>query len=288
MIERDRVRENQSSPSVGQHTDQSDRSFKMLISVEATKVLREYSYLINPVFPASSEIGVWDSWLPWNRRCAMAHQSDHSNLFVLKHGAKCQSLQRALLSLCPGAQRLSRQCIGRNLPRTILSKPSSILLCLPGCSLSNAAFQVPNQAFVSTILFDCIRHSTLLRTITNIFYATEGLRVRRSEENIYKGIRDRHEVIAESDRFVAVIVYLILFQLDTAGLELVRGFIRSVDVTRMHQVTSNVRSLRWHRIVSQFLKFFLDDTHLENIQKECMKIYEQDYIEGKIGRVMKT
>jgi hypothetical protein len=49
------------------------------------------------------------------------------------------------------------------------------------------ANKVPNEAFVSTVLFDGIRHSTLLKTVINIFYATDGIHVRRSEENLYKG-----------------------------------------------------------------------------------------------------
>ncbi|CAF0942739.1 unnamed protein product [Rotaria sp. Silwood1] len=115
--------------------------------------------------------------------------------------------------------------------------------------------KVPNETFVSTILFDCIRHSTLLKTIINIFYTTDGIHIRRSEHNIYK-----------------IIVYLIFFQLDTVGLKLLRGFIHSVQLNRMHQ----------------FLKFLINESHLETIQKECMKLYEQEYIDDKIGRVMKT
>ncbi|CAF5208408.1 unnamed protein product, partial [Rotaria magnacalcarata] len=37
-----------------------------------------------------------------------------------------------------------------------------------------------------------------------------------------------------------------------------------------------------------FLKFLVDEEHLEAIQKECMKLYEQEYIDEKIGRVIKT
>jgi len=36
--------------------------------------------------------------------------------------------------------------------------------------------------------------------------------------------------------FLLVITYLIFFQLDTVGFKLLRGFINSVQLTRMHQV----------------------------------------------------
>ncbi|CAF3349821.1 unnamed protein product [Rotaria socialis] len=115
--------------------------------------------------------------------------------------------------------------------------------------------KVPNEAFVSTILLDCIRHSTLLKTVTDIFYATDGINIRKSEQNIYK-----------------IIAYLIFYQLDSVGFKLLRGFIDSVQLNRVHQ----------------FLKFLIDDEHLQAIQKECMKLYEQEYIDEKIGRVIKT
>ncbi|CAF4335217.1 unnamed protein product [Rotaria sp. Silwood2] len=36
------------------------------------------------------------------------------------------------------------------------------------------------------------------------------------------------------------------------------------------------------------LKFLINENHLETIQKECMKLYEQEYIDDKIGRVIKA
>jgi hypothetical protein len=46
---------------------------------------------------------------------------------------------------------------------------------------------VPNPSFVSTVLIDCIRYSTLLRIITDVFYQTDGITIRKSEQNVYKG-----------------------------------------------------------------------------------------------------
>jgi len=57
--------------------------------------------------------------------------------------------------------------------------------------------KVPNEAFVSTLLFDCIRHSTLLKTITDIFYATDGMNVRKSEQNIYKGLKNKFRIFIQ-------------------------------------------------------------------------------------------
>ncbi len=36
--------------------------------------------------------------------------------------------------------------------------------------------------------------------------------------------------------FLLVIAYLIFFQLDTVGFKLLRGFINSIQLTRIHQV----------------------------------------------------
>ncbi|CAF3784877.1 unnamed protein product [Adineta steineri] len=117
------------------------------------------------------------------------------------------------------------------------------------------ANKVPNEAFVSTVLFDCIRHSTLLKTITDIFYGTDGVNIRKSEKNIYK-----------------VLSYLIFFQLDTIQFKLLRGFINSVHLNRVHQ----------------FLKFLINEKHLETIEKQCMKVYDEEYMNGKIGGVIKA
>ncbi|CAF1038601.1 unnamed protein product [Adineta ricciae] len=117
------------------------------------------------------------------------------------------------------------------------------------------ANQVPNEAFVSTILFDCIRHSTLLKTVIDIFYATDGVNVRKSEKNIYK-----------------VIAYLIFFQLDTIQMKLFRGFVNSIHLNRIHQ----------------FLNFLINEKHLEAVERQCMKVYDEEYMSGKVSGVVKT
>ncbi len=67
--------------------------------------------------------------------------------------------------------------------------------CIKGNSF--LLFKVPNESFVSTILLDCLRHSTLLKTITDIFYSTDGTNVRKSEQNIYKGLRNKFEIFLQ-------------------------------------------------------------------------------------------
>ena len=62
--------------------------------------------------------------------------------------------------------------------------------------------KVPNEPFVTTVLFDCLRHSALLRTIINTFYETDGLHALRAEENIYKGKNDVRVKLKENVRWV--------------------------------------------------------------------------------------
>ncbi|CAF1142966.1 unnamed protein product, partial [Didymodactylos carnosus] len=114
---------------------------------------------------------------------------------------------------------------------------------------------VPDRDFISTVLFDCVRHSTLLRTVMEIFYSTDGINVRRSEQNMYK-----------------VISYIIFFQLDTVGLKLLRGFINTVQLHRMYQ----------------FLQFLLNDDRLMAVREECLKLYDKEYFDEKIYRVIKS
>jgi len=48
--------------------------------------------------------------------------------------------------------------------------------------------KVSNKSFVSIVLIDCIRYSALLKIITEVFYKTDGINRRKSEENNYKGL----------------------------------------------------------------------------------------------------
>lgn len=52
---------------------------------------------------------------------------------------------------------------------------------------------MPNPSFVSTVLIDCIRYTSLLKTIIDVFYKTDGINIRKSEQNVYKGDFRRHE-----------------------------------------------------------------------------------------------
>ncbi|CAF4358322.1 unnamed protein product, partial [Rotaria socialis] len=78
--------------------------------------------------------------------------------------------------------------------------------------------KVPDQAFISTILFDCSRHAALLKAIMAFFYKNDGSHVKKSEQNIFK-----------------VLIYMIIFQIETVEFKLIRGFINSVQLFQMHQ-----------------------------------------------------
>ena len=52
---------------------------------------------------------------------------------------------------------------------------------------SLSLFQVSNESFVSTVLIDCMRHGKVLHSVTDIFYRTDGVNIRRSEQNVYRG-----------------------------------------------------------------------------------------------------
>jgi hypothetical protein len=99
---------------------------------------------------------------------------------------------------------------------------------------------VPNPSFVTIVLIDCIRYSALLKTITEVFYQTNGINLRKSEENIYKGFFDE-TFLNDIHGVCLVITYLIFFQLDSIGLQLLRGFIHSVKLYQMHQVRMSSR-----------------------------------------------
>ncbi|CAF3291365.1 unnamed protein product [Rotaria sp. Silwood2] len=109
--------------------------------------------------------------------------------------------------------------------------------------------KVSNQSFVSTVLMDCTRHSELLKAIVEIFYKTVGINIRRSEQNIYK-----------------VLTYIIFFQLDSVDMKLLRGFINSVQLHQVHQ----------------FLQFLINEDFISIIKTECLKLYDEEYINEKI------
>ncbi|CAF0901896.1 unnamed protein product [Adineta steineri] len=113
--------------------------------------------------------------------------------------------------------------------------------------------KVLDQSFVSIVLTDCIRHSPLLKIIIEVFYKTDDIHLRKSDENIYK-----------------VIIYIIFFQLDLVGLPFFRGFIDSIKSQQIYQL----------------LQFLLSETHLLTIKAECLKLYEEEYINEKIIRVI--
>ncbi|CAF1394485.1 unnamed protein product [Rotaria sp. Silwood1] len=113
--------------------------------------------------------------------------------------------------------------------------------------------KISNQSFISTVLIDCTRHAELLKTIIDIFYKTDGIKIRKSEQNIYK-----------------VLIYIIIFQLDSVDLKLLQGFIYSVQLYHVHQ----------------FLQFLINEDYISIIKTECLKIYDEEYIDEKILRVI--
>ncbi|CAF1043068.1 unnamed protein product [Rotaria sordida] len=113
--------------------------------------------------------------------------------------------------------------------------------------------KVSNQSFILTVLIDCTRHSELVKTIVDIFYKINGINIRRSEQNIYK-----------------VLTYIIIFQLDSVGLKLLRGFIYSVQLYQVHQ----------------FLQFLVNEDYISIIETECLKLYDEEYVDEKILRII--
>ncbi|CAF1619510.1 unnamed protein product [Rotaria magnacalcarata] len=113
--------------------------------------------------------------------------------------------------------------------------------------------KVPDQAFISTILFDCSRHAALLKAMMVIFYKNDGSHVKKSEQNIFK-----------------VLIYMIIFQIEAVEFKLIRGFINSVQLFQMHQ----------------FMQFLTNEDYGTIIKKESMKFYDADYINEKIVRVL--
>lgn len=53
--------------------------------------------------------------------------------------------------------------------------------------VKNVVAQVSNQALVSAVLHDCLRHGALVRIIVNAFAVSDDIDLRQPEENIYRG-----------------------------------------------------------------------------------------------------
>jgi hypothetical protein len=37
----------------------------------------------------------------------------------------------------------------------------------------------------------------------------------------------------------------------------------------------------------QFLKFLINEQHMEAVEKQCMKVYDEEYMSGKVSGVIK-
>ncbi|CAF0955625.1 unnamed protein product [Adineta ricciae] len=114
--------------------------------------------------------------------------------------------------------------------------------------------QVSNPSFISIVLTDCIRHGPLLKILLDTFYKTiDEINLRKSEQNSHK-----------------VLIYLIFFQLDSIGFPFFREIILSIRL----------------RQTSELLQFLVNEAHLSTIKSECMNLYEEEYINTQIMRVI--
>ncbi|CAF1399938.1 unnamed protein product [Adineta ricciae] len=114
--------------------------------------------------------------------------------------------------------------------------------------------QAPNPSFISIVLTDCIRHGPLLKILLDTFYKTiDEINLRKSEQTSHK-----------------VLIYLIFFQLGSIGFPFFREIILSIRL----------------RQTSELLQFLVNETHLSTIKSECMNLYEEEYINTLIMRVI--
>ncbi|UJR09529.1 hypothetical protein I4U23_013766 [Adineta vaga] len=113
--------------------------------------------------------------------------------------------------------------------------------------------QVSNQSFVSIVLIDCTRHGTLLNILLETFCKINEIHLQNSEENIYR-----------------VLIYLIFFQLDSIGFQFFRDMIIAINLPQAYEL----------------LHFLINETHLLTIKTECIKLYEEKYIQEQIIRVI--
>lgn len=103
------------------------------------------------------------------------------------------------------------------------------------------------QTFITEVFAGCVRYDIVLRVVTDGFFARDGKRVLRSEENLYK-----------------VMCYLALFRLDEIGVAQYRRFVRSQDTNKMYK----------------FLNFFFDEKNLRTWMKdEWTKCYETSFVQ---------
>ncbi|KAK3094329.1 hypothetical protein FSP39_000366 [Pinctada imbricata] len=104
-----------------------------------------------------------------------------------------------------------------------------------------------DQTFIVEVFSECVRYSSIMKTVLDGFFAKDGKAVLRSEENLYN-----------------VVCYLALFRLDELGMAHFRKFVNSQDVNRMYR----------------FLNFFLSERNLITwIKDGWEKFYEHVFVQ---------
>uniref|UniRef100_K1Q724 Cilia- and flagella-associated protein 99 n=1 Tax=Magallana gigas TaxID=29159 RepID=K1Q724_MAGGI len=112
---------------------------------------------------------------------------------------------------------------------------------------NNQIYDDSDQTFIVEVFSECVRYSNLMQVVLDGFYAKDGKKTLRSEQNLY-----------------TVVCYLALFRLDELGMAHFRKFVSSQDINRMYR----------------FLNFFLDEKNLLTwIQDGWEKYYEHVFVE---------
>lgn len=112
---------------------------------------------------------------------------------------------------------------------------------------NNQIYDDSDQTFIVEVFSECVRYANLMQVVLDGFYAKDGKKTLRSEQNLY-----------------TVVCYLALFRLDELGMAHFRKFVSSQDINRMYR----------------FLNFFLDEKNLLTwIQDGWEKYYEHVFVE---------
>ncbi|XP_022343302.2 cilia- and flagella-associated protein 99-like isoform X1 [Crassostrea virginica] len=112
---------------------------------------------------------------------------------------------------------------------------------------NNQIYDDSDQTFIVEVFSECVRYANLMQVVLDGFYAKDGKKTLRSEQNLY-----------------TVVCYLALFRLDELGMAHFRKFVASQDINRMYR----------------FLNFFLDEKNLMTwIRDGWEKYYEHVFVE---------
>ncbi|XP_062588762.1 cilia- and flagella-associated protein 99-like isoform X2 [Saccostrea cucullata] len=115
---------------------------------------------------------------------------------------------------------------------------------------NNQIYDDSDQTFIVEVFSECVRYANLMQVVLDGFYAKDGKKTLRSEQNLY-----------------TVVCYLALFRLDELGMAHFRKFVSSQDINRMYR----------------FLNFFLDEKNLLSwIRDGWEKYYEHVFVESNL------